>query len=98
MTWNSSNRASRLPADWPERRRLILQSAYWRCQIKIPGVCTGKATEVDHIRRGDDHQPSNLRAACAACHGKKSSREGNSRQSELRARRKRPTERHPGSI
>nr|WP_232785857.1 HNH endonuclease [Mycobacteroides chelonae] len=55
------------------------------------------ATEVDHIRRGDDHSTGNLRAACTWCHGRKSSAEGVSRKRELRALRKRPTDRHPGS-
>ena len=97
VTWNTSNRSSRLPADWPAIRRLVLQDAGYRCQIRLTG-CSGQASEVDHRRRGDDHSRANLRAACSGCHGKKSSAEGNARRAELRARRKRPQERHPGSI
>ncbi|QWY79544.1 HNH endonuclease [Mycobacterium phage Scout] len=97
MSWNSSDRSSRLPADWEENyRQPVLRAAEYRCQIRRPG-CLGKATDVDHIRRGDDHRLSNLQAACSRCHGKKSSAEGHARKRELRARRKRPTERHPGS-
>ncbi|AZV00493.1 HNH endonuclease [Mycobacterium phage ACFishhook] len=75
----------------------MLRDAGWICEIGWSG-CVVEATEVDHIRRGDDHSRANLRAACSSCHGKKSSAEGNARKRQLRARRKRPTERHPGRI
>ncbi|AOT24239.1 HNH endonuclease [Mycobacterium phage Noella] len=97
MSWDSSDRSSRLPDDWEENyRQPVLRAAGYRCQIQLPG-CLRKATDVDHIRRGDDHSRRNLQAACSRCHGKKSSAEGHARKRELRARRKRPTERHPGS-
>jgi hypothetical protein len=95
MSWSTSNRASRLPADWPSLRRQILRRDGFACQIKGSG-CTSMATDVDHIRRGDDHSPSNLQSTCGACHLRKSSYEGNARRRELRLRKKRPTERHPG--
>ncbi|ASZ75439.1 HNH endonuclease [Mycobacterium phage Kimona] len=96
MTWNTSDRRARLPADWEENYRIpVLQRDGYRCQIRLRG-CLGKATDVDHIRRGDDHSHRNLQAACSRCHGKKSSAEGNARKRELRARRFRPAERHPG--
>lgn len=90
MSWES-DRGRRLPRDWHRIRRLVLQNDGYRCR-----VCGGRASEVDHIRRGDDHSLSNLRSLCKTCHGKKSSSEGNSRQKELKALRKRPVERHPG--
>ncbi|QFG10464.1 HNH endonuclease [Mycobacterium phage Anthony] len=95
MSWDTSDRHSRLPPNWPAIRRRVLRDADWVCEIRWAG-CVGRATEVDHERRGDDHSLSNLQAACWSCHGKKSSAEGNARKRELRARRKRPTERHPG--
>ncbi|WP_079868837.1 HNH endonuclease [Mycobacteroides abscessus] len=58
--------------------------------------CLVTASEVDHIVPGDDHSDGNLRAACRKCHAHKSSAEGNDRQRQLRALRKRPIERHPG--
>lgn len=96
MAWDSSDRRQRLPDNWDVTRRLVLQDARWRCQIRRRG-CIGRATDVDHKKRGDDHSRGNLQAACSSCHGKKSSAEGNDRKRELRALRKRPLERHPGT-
>ncbi|ALO79688.1 HNH endonuclease [Mycobacterium phage Iracema64] len=74
----------------------MLAAAGYQCQIQGPG-CLRKATDVDHIRRGDDHSRRNLQAACNRCHGRKSSAEGHARKRQLRAMRRRPIERHPGS-
>lgn len=74
---------------------MILRRDRYACQIRGPR-CTDMATEVDHIRPGDDHSMSNLQAVCAACHSQKSAREGNAAQARLRALRLRPAERHPG--
>ncbi|ALA06729.1 HNH endonuclease [Mycobacterium phage Chadwick] len=95
--WMSSTRRQELPPDWEEIRQEVLADAEGVCEIRMPG-CLGWATDVDHIRRGNDHSRRNLRAACKKCHGKKSSAEGNARKRELRARRKRPQDRHPGSL
>ncbi|MEU7217989.1 HNH endonuclease [Nocardia iowensis] len=71
------------------------------CQLGLRG-CLHKASEVDHIRPGGDHSLSNLRAVCTPCHGRKSAAEGAAasvaRRRELRTRRFRPAERHPGSL
>ncbi|AEJ92316.1 HNH endonuclease [Mycobacterium phage DroogsArmy] len=97
MTWNTSDRASRLPADWDlNYRQPVLRDADYRCQLRLRG-CLGKATEADHIKPGDDHSRDNLQAACSRCHGKKSSREGNDKKARMRAARFMPQERHPGS-
>lgn len=94
--WSSSNRRQELPPDWEENYRLpTLREAKGMCQIRLPG-CLGKATEVDHIRRGNDHSRGNRRAACSFCHGKKSSAEGVAQRRKLKALKKRPAERHPG--
>lgn len=74
---------------------MILRRDRYACQIRGPR-CTGVATEVDHIRPGDDHSMSNLQAVCAACHSQKSAREGNAARARLRALRLRPAEKHPG--
>jgi 5-methylcytosine-specific restriction endonuclease McrA len=94
--WETSRRRFRLPDNWQEIRLPVLRDADWICELRYEGVCTGTASEVDHINRGDDHSRGNLRAVCHRCHAKKSSAEGNARKRELRAQRKRSEERHPG--
>lgn len=96
MSWAGSKRRHELPPDWEERRLLVLQEADWICEIRYPNRCTGVATDVDHIQRGNDHSRSNLQAACWRCHLKKSSIEGNQARWAKKARGKRPQERHPG--
>ncbi|WP_459963617.1 HNH endonuclease [Nocardia sp. IFM 10818] len=86
-----------MPADWPSRRAEVLRRDGYACQLRLRG-CQGAASDVDHIVRGNDHRLENLQAACTKCHAKKSSAEGIARQRQLRARRYRPTERHPGSL
>lgn len=93
MSWSGSSRRFELPPDWPVIRKGVLKDARYMCEK--PG-CFNRATDVDHKRRGNDHSRKNLQALCSDHHGKKSSREGVARRAELRARRKRPTERHPG--
>lgn len=96
MSWGGSTRRQRLPEDWEQNYRLpVLSRDRWLCQINGPG-CMRVATDVDHIRRGDDHSRENLRAACSRCHNKKSSAEGNAQKAKLKAQRRRPTARHPG--
>ncbi|MGH3793304.1 MAG: HNH endonuclease [Pseudonocardiaceae bacterium] len=61
------------------------------CRIGLPS-CTITATEVDHIIPGDNHDDSNLRAACHHC---------NQRANITRPRppsMRRPAELHPGII
>ncbi|WP_459957300.1 HNH endonuclease [Nocardia sp. IFM 10818] len=95
--WTSSDRSSRLPSDWESRRSQVLRRDKGVCQIRSAD-CWKAATEVDHINRGDDHSLRNLRAVCAHCHARKSSAEGHARKAELRTRRRRVAERHPGAL
>lgn len=89
MSW----RLSPLPRDWKRRRLRVLIRDRWRCRIRGP-KCTGRASEVDHIDRRDDHRYRNLRAACSTCHG---SRTGLQAQAAGVARF-RPREPHPGVL
>jgi 5-methylcytosine-specific restriction protein A len=63
--------------------------------------CSEYATDVDHIRPGDDHSEANLRSLCEWHHQQKSSREGAAalaakrRKIEQRFRR---NEAHPGLL
>lgn len=95
MPWSSSDRRARLPQDWDSRRASVLRRDSFRCKIAGAG-CSGIATEVDHIRRGDDHRLENLRAVCRSCHRKKSQAEALEAQRRKRELRYRPQERHPG--
>lgn len=81
--WKSTGpptRSSRsADARWRRLTKQILKRDNHQCQIRYVGICTGRATEVDHIipvtQGGTDH-PSNLQAACRECHLAKSSDEG----------------------
>ncbi len=97
MAWSTSNRSSRLPPHWKTKIVPdILARDKHTCQLKIPGKCIVKATEVDHISPGDDHSYKNLRAVCTRCHAHKSAVEGRQAQLRRKALGKRPPERHPG--
>jgi len=97
MTWYSSDRRAGLPKDWPARRKRVLKRDGYLCQIRGPR-CLGTATDVDHIKRGDNHDDGNLQSACSPCHNTKTSAESIAQRSKLRSRRFRPAERHPGSM
>jgi hypothetical protein len=90
-----SKRRQELPPDWPAIHNEVMTDAGGVCEM--PG-CSNPATDVDHKRRGNDHRRSNLQALCATHHKRKTSAEGNARKRELRALRKRPQGRHPGSL
>lgn len=56
-------------AAWRNARDACLRRANWRCEIRIPNVCIGAATEADHIDRlANDPEHKRLRAACTPCH------------------------------
>ena len=98
MPWENARhpRAKRLPSDWSRLRAKILAR-----DKRICGICGREgATEVDHIRRGDNHDPGNLQAAHSVCHRAKTAAEsGHASGAARRARamaRFRPEEPHPG--
>ena len=98
MAWNTSTRRQRLPKDWPQRRRTVLERDP-TCRLRYPG-CTTTSTEVDHRNPGDDHSLSNLQGACSPCHGRKSRWEAAQARKASGAMRQqspqRPGEPHPG--
>lgn len=57
-----------LPADWEWRRQRVFERDLFVCQLGYAGVCTGRATEVDHKGHRDDHRIIKLRAVCSECH------------------------------
>ena len=94
MSWGHS--ATPLPRNWPVIRHRVLRGSdvCWLCHR--PG-----ADEVDHITprfRGGSDELDNLRPVHRSCHASKSSAEGHARKRELKARKSRPAERHPGSL
>lgn len=56
--------------EYQRNRAYVLLAARGRCHYVIPGVCTGRATETDHVvplSEGGSSAVSNLRATCHAC-------------------------------
>jgi 5-methylcytosine-specific restriction protein A len=52
----------------------VLRRAGFRCAIRYPGVCTGRADVADHIVPVDEGGPSvieNAQASCRACNAAK---------------------------
>ena len=89
------DRTSKMPANWFRVRRQVLRQSdvCWLCHQ--PG-----ADEVDHVIprfRGGTDAADNLRPVHQVCHSRKSSAEGHARKAELKARRFRPKDRHPGA-
>lgn len=75
--WSTSNRRSRLPGNWSSLRNRVFKEKGRQCYIMEDGVrCTNHATEVDHLRAGDDHSMANLFPICSPHHASKSGREG----------------------
>lgn len=96
--WEGSTRKERLPKDWPVIRKRILARDGYRCMWLDDGrPCGAPANQVDHIRRGDNHDDSNLRALCGPHHLRKSGSEGGRAFRRVtRYNVKRPAEPHPG--
>lgn len=100
MAWEGSNRAQRLPSDWPRRRAAALTRDGYRCtRVRFDDTrCPEPATDVDHIEPGDDHRLSNLASLCRWHHQRKSASEGGRAAWLIRPPKKRPSERHPGLL
>lgn len=86
--WRNSDRRSRLPANWASIRREVLRRDGNRCTWREHGdrCATTTGLEVDHIRRGDDHSPANLRTLCSLHHASKSAQEGAEALAKRRAK------------
>ena len=100
--WQGSDRRARLPANWTAIRKHIFRRDGYRCTWRHEGVrCEEPATDVDHIRPGDDHSDANLRSLCDWHHQKKSSREGGAARAvvwQRNNRKFRRSEPHPGLL
>jgi HNH endonuclease len=60
---------------WQQISDQALARAHYRCEIKLPGICVGRATVADHVVAVDEGGPSvleNAQAACKPCNQAKS--------------------------
>lgn len=96
--WSTSDRASRLPADWKYRRVGVRARAADQCEAAIaPGIrCPYAGTECDHIVNNDDHSLDNLAWLCEDHHRTKTLAEAERARSAMYARGRHPVEPHPG--
>ena len=105
-SWHTSDRKQRLPPDWESRRQKVLKRDGYRCCAQTStGRCLNAGTDVDHIKRGDDHRLENLQTLCMGHHRQKTSREGYlAYMAKRRAQQKRierdfgNREQHPGAL
>lgn len=107
MTWDTSDRRSRLPENWPalvraakKRAKATSKLGIEQCEARLPSGrrCPRVGSDVDHIIPGDDHRLRNLRLLCGTHHDRKSSREGREARERIKQSRFRPSEDHPGTI
>jgi len=56
---------------WQAISDQVLREAGYRCQIRYPGVCTGRADVADHIDPAGPSVRANAQASCRACNGAK---------------------------
>ena len=106
MTW--TRRGARKGAKrLPERLRKRVLAKWPQCWLAIPGRCTGKSTEVDHVIDAEDfadpNDPAidafeNLRGACHECHEYKSAVNSQRRSVAKQNEWKRRPEKHPGVL
>lgn len=101
MTWDTSDRRDRLPADWPSIVQRVKKRDGHRCKATLPsGKRCPRTTklEVDHIRHGDDHSLENLQTLCQHHHGRKSSAEGRAAKQARWSVPLRTEGEHPGAL
>jgi 5-methylcytosine-specific restriction protein A len=100
--WKGSTRRQSLGKEYFRNRAAVMKRDAGICQIRIPGLCIGTATDCDHIGDRLNHSPENMRAACAPCHGRRSGQQGGRAAGKERrvraAARFRQPERHPGEL
>ena len=107
MAWSTSDRRSRLPANWRIVREQALERDGYRCVALVreegrrPRRCTERATDVDHRERGDDHRLENLQSLCEEHHDAKTQAEAgearSAKRAEIHKRLRPPREEHPAA-
>lgn len=93
MTWEQSRPGRRVSQ---KVRAFVFRRDGGECQLKLPNICVGVATECDHIipvAHGGSDKPDNLRAVCKPCHARVTGQLGRATQLQ---RGKRPRPVNPG--
>lgn len=101
MGWETSDRRSRLPADWARRRDWVRDRAGGRCEAVLRDTgerCPARGTDCDHVERGDDHRVENLQWLCSWHHKRKTADEARAELEALRRARRPRRPRHPGLV
>lgn len=100
LAWESSDRASRLPKDWAQRRALVAARADGRCeaQLRDGSRCSAFGTDCDHVVHGDDHSLANLQWLCPWHHKRKTAREAAEDLAAARQRCMDSPRPHPGLV
>lgn len=100
VSWDGSDRRSRLPADWTERRNAVKLRAGGRCEALLHdgSRCDAIGTDCDHLRRGDDHDLSNLQWLCQWHHKRKTRIEALQALNDMRQKNAPMQRPHPGLI
>lgn len=94
MPWSTSNRRTRLPADWTLRREAIRARALGRCEAVCNGIrCHRPGSEAHHAGAVDDHD--DLVWLCADCHKVITLQEAARGRARMQSKARRPRERHP---
>src|ERR1044072_6624837 len=98
MAWETSDRRSRLPANWSALVKQVKVRDGGRCTWRLPSCkrCPRPGTDVDHRVNDDNHDLSNLRLLCKHHHDKKTAREAWAGKRKKRQGRQKRVERHPG--
>lgn len=102
MSWQSSDRRSRLPRNWAKLRAAVLRRDGYRCvhvRYDTGARCAHAATDVDHIEPNDNHAMDNLQSLCAWHHKQKTAQEAaQGRGRHARPPRRRPKDDHPSTL
>lgn len=99
MPWSTSDRRSRLPANWESIRRQVKARARGLCQAATHvDACDGTGTDADHITPGDDHRIENLQWLSSPCHDAKTNHETAQRNKLNAQLKRRPVQQHPGKV
>ncbi|OBB76808.1 HNH endonuclease [Mycobacterium sp. 852014-52144_SCH5372336] len=80
--WNTSPQTASSQATGRHRWRAVVRPAVLRrdgyqCQLRFPGICVGRATEVDHVREVSDGGVDSVEngiAVCIPCHRRKTAK------------------------